>query len=424
MKDDKLPAFLTKQQRDRLVELCSVEDRFPVALGRRKLERELGLSEHQARKLAALIQDNPPGELEGRVRVASTDKQTQLDKLKRKVAALEAENEQLMDAVTGKHILADAIVRAAEAMDPIDIAVVFDSPYIRDDSLDAEDVILPVSDVQLGERVDALLTGGLGSYNFDTFKQRFQHYMETVDKILRYVPNPLERGWLVLGGDIVDGSTIYRGQQRQIDLPVTRQVVAAYEHFAQLVAYLSQLFPHVDVVVVPGNHGRIGMRGEFGHSDNLDWLLGWFLKERFRDSDRVTFHMNETWWSLFRVRQTLFYAAHGDEFRRWLGFPFYGATRFAERVSNLLKKRFGVEAIPDKFILSHHHEQCDIPGIYMNGCWPGGSEFSLHDLQVGADATQWMLGVHDRHGVSWTRTIDLAYKETRPSPPIIVGGQE
>ena len=64
------------------------------------------------------------------------------------------------------------------------------------------------------------------------------------------------------------------------------------------------------------------------------------------------------------------------------------------------------------------HELAFFGGIYMNGTFVGGSEYSLKDLQVGGPPHQLMLGVHDTYGVSWSRKLFLADPRNKPEVPI------
>ncbi len=198
----------------------------------------------------------------------------------------------------------------------------------------------------------------------------------------------------------------------------------AYESLTQLTADLLETFERVDVISVPGNHGRLGRRDELAPADNLDWLAGYFLRERFGGEKRVRVHLPDTWWALVDVRGWKFLVAHGDEFRSWLGIPFYGAQRFKARMAELLAKSFrpdkngGVVSF-DFVITGHHHEIADFSGMYTNGSWVGGSEFSLKRLQSGGLPYQWMLGVHDTIGVSWARKLVLADRRQLPEAPIV-----
>ena len=293
-----------------------------------------------------------------------------------------------------------------------------------DPELDEEDVILHVSDCHVGSLVSATQTGGLGHYDFEVFTERMERLCSGVAKILRYTPNPVKRVHLVLGGDIIDGSTIFCGHQRQIDLPVVQQVIHAYEAFVRLILDLRAMFDEVVVSGVPGNHARIGLKGELAPNDNLDYLMMHFLRERFQLSEiaGVRFNLPETWWMLLEAQGWRFLVAHGDEFRSWLRIPFYGALGFKARMREVLKQAFkkvsGESVDFDYVMVAHHHEPASFSDIFMNGSFVGGSEFSLKRLQAGGLPFQRILGVHRNIGVSWDRKLILADRRELPEPTI------
>jgi hypothetical protein len=291
-----------------------------------------------------------------------------------------------------------------------------------DKKLDPEDIVLVISDVHVGSWVNPDATGGLGEYSYEVFVRRLDRLISAVFSILAYMPNKISRIHVVFAGDIVDGGRIFRGQARQTDLIVAKQVTHAYEKFSHLIAVLAGI-KGVEVVVstVPGNHGRIGDKGELSPCDNFDWLVGWFIRERFDLSGvkNVRFNLPDTWWMLLKVRETAFHVSHGDAFKGWAGIPFYGAIRYKQKLRELLRETFakgggGEPPDFDALITGHFHELAYFGGIHMNGTWVGGSEYSLKDLQVGGPPHQLMLGVHDTIGVSWTRKLLLANPKSKP----------
>ena len=292
--------------------------------------------------------------------------------------------------------------------------------------MDPEDVVIVISDCQIGSWVKEDQTGGLGGYTYESFVRRLDRMKNAVFSILSYMPNKVPVVHVVLAGDIVDGGRIFKGHARQTDLIVAKQVVLAYERLAHFIAWLAGMEGvQVKVSVVPGNHGRIGDKGELSPNDNFDWLTGWFLRERFEllNVKNVQFNLPDTWWMLLKVRETVFHVSHGDDFKAWSGIPFYGALRYKQRLRELIGETFrmndnGDAADFDAIICGHHHELAFFGNIYMNGNWVGGSEFSLKNLQVGGPPYQLMLGVHDSVGVSWTRKILLADPKRKPKVPV------
>ena len=374
-----------------------VEAAWPV--GRPVLSRLLDLTEYKARVLLEAISEQAPGEAYQRQHLL--DLEAQVEMLQKKSAAVEALTEVFSTAVRQLPKL---------KIDPL--------PREVDDDLDPEEALVHFSDVHVGAEVSAEQTGGLGSYNFEAFLRRKARAVHALRSILRYTPNPIPRFHVVLGGDIIEGGTIFRGQQRQICLPVVKQVTFAYEHFADLIRTLAEMFPEVVVSCVVGNHGRLGQKGEFAPTDNLDWLLYWFLQERFAGVENVRFNIPDTWWMVLEVNGWKFHVSHGEDFRAWAGIPFYGAQKYKGRLREMLRESFasatGERADFDYLLVGHHHEMADFGNILMNGSWVGGSEFSVKQLQCGGLPYQTLIGVHERQGIAWRRALVLEDRRNLP----------
>lgn len=343
--------------------------------------------------------------------------------LRQRIKELENELATLKTARGRMRIVAEAMAKEIHKLPKFTI-----EKYHRDinKKLDPEDIVLVISDVHVGSWVSPEATGGLGNYSYEVFVRRLDRLIKAVFSILSYMPHRVPRIHVVFAGDIVDGGRIFKGHARQTDLIVAQQVTRAYERFAYLIAVLAGI-EGVEVVVstVPGNHGRIGDKGELSPTDNFDWLVGWFLQERFDllGVKNVRFNLPETWWMLLKVRQTAFHVSHGDAFRSWIGIPFYGALRYKQKLRELLRETFAKsgEGEPpdfDALLCGHHHELAWFGGVFMNGTFVGGSEYSLKDLQVGGPPYQLMLGVHDTIGVSWQRKIVLADPKNKPVIPV------
>ncbi len=381
-------------------------------IGVPRLARALGITAYRARVLLKELEgtDTNHGEQHPTV-------------LRTRISELERELTILKTAKGRMKIVADAMAREIHKLPKIKI-----EKYQRsiDKTLDSEDVVIVISDVHVGSWVSPEATGGLGDYSYEVFVRRLDRLITAVFSILSYMPHHVPRIHVVFAGDIVDGARIFKGHARQTDLIVAQQVIRAYERFAHLIAVLASI-KGIEVVVstVPGNHGRIGDKGELSPTDNFDWLVGWFLQERFDllGVKNVRFNLPETWWMLLKVRETAFHVSHGDDFKSWAGISFYGALRYKMKIRELLRGTFakngdGEPPDFDALITGHHHELAFFAGIHMNGTWVGGSEYSLKSLQVGGPPYQLMMGVHDTQGISWWRKLALADPRNKPEVPV------
>lgn len=285
-----------------------------------------------------------------------------------------------------------------------------------------EEWIQLISDVQLGQKLGKNETGGLGEYNFSIFKQRIAFLLQSIKDVKTYHTNPPDVLRLFFLGDIIDGSTIFKGQRGRIDLSTIDQVTEAVEYFCQFIYELAKEFPEVKCYGIPGNHGRIGDKGEGAAGDNLDMLVYRWMKDRLALSGvkNVSFDISESWYQLVYVNGWVFLLEHGDSFKGWAGIPFYGAQRTKMNFQDLLQD-FQLEFADPEMQMQHldlkekfhyicfgdKHIAADFKNIIMNGCWPGGSELSLKYMQAAGMPQQWLMSVDKEFGVVWKRPIYL-----------------
>lgn len=283
-----------------------------------------------------------------------------------------------------------------------------------------EEWVLVISDVQLGSKITSDETGGLGNYGFDIFKKRMSTLIQSVSDIQHYhtyVPKSLRIFFI---GDIIDGSTIFKGQKRTLDLMTIDQITHGVNYFSDMVYQFAKMFPQVKCYGIPGNHGRVGEKGENWLGDNLDMLVYRWIKERLQDTKNVSFDISDSWYQLVYVNDWIFLLEHGDSFKGWAGIPFYGARRTKMNFQDLLQD-FQIEFVDESMRQKHinlsekfhyivfgdKHVPAIFNNIIMNGCWPGGSELSLKYMQSAGMPQQWLFSVDKKYGVVWKRPVYL-----------------
>lgn len=351
------------------------------------------------------------------IKEALKDSIRENDKLKRLIKGL---NSDLSKVRRKRHlydVMGDAFIAAVAGLPEIKTPKI--SKGVVKKTLDEEVVTIMFSDSQIGSSVGSDETGGIGNYNKDIFIKRLDRFEESVGKILKYHPNPMNQLHVDFLGDIIEGSTIFKGQLRQIDMDTVEQVIFAVEHIARTLNFLTSIFDEVIVNGVVGNHGRVGEKGVNSPLDNLDYLVYKFAEERLKGNKRIRFNISKSWWMPVKKMNHIFLLAHGDDFKSWLGIPFYGALRYYQRMTKLLEDSFnkfesehGVKF--DYLEIGHHHESAQFSKIFMNGNWVGASEFSSKRLQVGGMPTQTIFGTHHIYGATWVRQIFLEDPRSLP----------
>jgi len=261
-----------------------------------------------------------------------------------------------------------------------------------------EESVTLFSDSQIGQKVDVGESGGLGGYNIDIFFERLDFFKASQKKIFEIqhanTPCPVHNVFFL--GDIVDGTTIFKGQQRQTDLQVIAQVQMAVQSLAQYISWLSGLYPWtINVYGVIGNHGRVGDKGEESPLANFDHLIYWMLIKWLETHDNVHIYPSESWYQIVERMGWAFLLVHGDDCRSWAGIPFYGLQPKANQGYNYM-------------CVGHHHREAELEDyILMNSNWVGGSELSMKRMQAAGAPTQTMFGIHPDYGVTWKRNIKL-----------------
>ena len=276
---------------------------------------------------------------------------------------------------------------------------------------DAEEAVALVSDVQIGQVVDPVLTGGLGGYSLDVFRARADRWTAAVAKITdlhrRAYPIPVLHLWML--GDMCDGVMIYRGQEWHLEATRLEQMLHGTQIFAAAIVRLLQVYPRIEIVGLLGNHGREGRKGETRIDDNADLMFYYvmsLLLSNYRD--RVTIQIPQSWFTLARVFDWRFLLVHGDDIRAWNQFPFYGLDRADGRYTKMLAS---IGHRYEYMCIGHHHHPAmiDTPtGLQIaNGSWVGTSDYAAKTMNVRSRASQWFFGVHPRRGVTWRYQVQL-----------------
>jgi len=274
---------------------------------------------------------------------------------------------------------------------------------------DPEEIVVMLGDMHIGSLVDQGESGGLGAYGMTIFGQRLEFFKTSIAEILNiHLPaTPCPAINLFFLGDIVDGAQIFPGHQRQVEIHAVRQVIEAVDSLAGFVGWLAEsMGVQVNAYCVVGNHGRIGRKGEESPLNNFDYLVYHFMKERLSRFENIEFFISESWWMLAERMGHRFYLTHGDDTRGWMGLPYYGLKRSADRGQRLMND---AGANFRYYCAAHFHQTAKIDDgrILLNGAWPGGSEFSLKSLKTASEPSQAMFAIHPKYGVTWERTVLL-----------------
>jgi len=202
-----------------------------------------------------------------------------------------------------------------------------------------EVALLHSTDWQLGKQ----------TLTYDT-KECERLVKQSIDKTIKIAEiqrthHPVKECVLMLGGDIVENTTIFPSQVYEVDSDVMAQFVAASRILIDIVRTLLSNFEKVTVVCEPGNHGRMGKLGELPKDVNWDKLVYMFAGQALKNEKRLTWQMSKEDIQRVTIGNYKALLIHGDEIRwgtastivrfadRWKS----GAYKFFDEVDQITK---------------------------------------------------------------------------------------
>lgn len=252
--------------------------------------------------------------------------QTEQDDLVRELRATCTRlSQQLRRAKASKEELVEAIYKSAK-----DAALLYPPvPVIarlkKDTRKNEEVALLHLTDWQLG-KVGA-------SYSPKVCEDRIgNQIIEKVSRITRIqrADHPVRSIHVMLGGDMLEGLNIYAGQAFEIGPHLYDQLFMTASLVEKVIKSLLTEFESVEVWEEYGNHGRIGRKGEYPASDNVDRILYRVASEKFLSEKRVTWHRSNNWYNIVTIGGYSALLIHGDEIKNFGGnVPAFGILRKA-----------------------------------------------------------------------------------------------
>lgn len=286
------------------------------------------------------------------------------------------------------------------------------------------DAILPLYDLQFGQRVTAEDTpGGMNTFNVEVFTERLARYVEAVgNTLLDYGQSHSIKNLIIpFGGDAVEGWGVFKAQEWQLELDPIEQVIRLVDLMVPALHEIIGLAKEelgvegVGVFCVTGNHGKPGGRssGALPSTLNFDYLF-----YRMLEKAMVNYPIDQ--WgiepagSLYFVSQGhTFLMIHGHEVRGWGGLPLYGLTKWDAKAIRLNHQMFSYA------LLGHHHVPANISIGYgehlMSGNWVGANNLSK-EITAGGRPSQWVFFTSKEYGVGERSLIHLD-KNAEPKKP-------
>ncbi len=246
------------------------------------------------------------------------------------------------------------------------------------------------------------------SFNTSVARQRLRYYAKKIIRIgdLHRNAYPID-DIVVMGlGDMVDNEILFPTQPHMVEIPVFQQVSELAQHVGDFLLDLAEEYKRVSFIGIPGNHGRVTRyNNPVSNWDNMFYMV---LQSALRTHPRIKIQIPRDlhdWHRVVRIRGHGFLVVHGDQFKAWSGYPWYGSTRKAIQ---------WFMSIPGWTYMIHGHFHTQNLGfdfndieLIANGTFLSDDEYALVNFGSKGSVKQITFGVNEHHGISWRYGIRL-----------------
>lgn len=268
--------------------------------------------------------------------------------------------------------------------------------------------VLVFSDPQAGTYISEESTGGLHCYDKNTLKNQMGMLRDGIVSISikQLSEHPVLKMHML--GDMLEGLGIFPSQAFNCDMDLYEQFFSFADLTCKLLIELLQLYSRIEIKCVPGNHGRVGRKGEYPHY--INWDIFWYkhLEQKMQNYKQITWDITKSWWLTDTNYDTTSLLLHGDGIKSWMSLPYYGIERADARYTKLFASMRDQYQILE---MGHFHTPTVLPSAtgytIINGCFTGASIYALKDLTTTTRPVQMMFGVHKQHGKTWDFPIYL-----------------
>lgn len=284
-----------------------------------------------------------------------------------------------------------------------------------------EHVVMHLSDGHHDQVVKPEGCGGLEEYNFPISCARAERY---IDSVVEWTQNTLAPKFqfpvmtVLAYGDHTSGE-IHGHGERSYYRRQMRNCLAIGQLHALMFRDLAPHHEQVNVVYVPGNHGRRTQKKDHhGAHDNWDFLVAKIAEIYCRDLANVNFLIPDAFSVNLDINGVGFNVSHGDDVKGNLGIPFYGMVRRQKGLVALGAATGGLR--PRYFVMGHHHvasSLSDIDGeLLVNGAWVGTDAYAYNTFSGYRKPSQWLHGVNPKHGITWRMAVNLKHENEKHGP--------
>ena len=353
--------------------------------------------------------------VEGRTRLRVDDKDTPRDAaLQGQVKKLEAElrraNQQSADAEAIKAVIGSLGKKVSELNPPRWIG----STLSKASSPGVPTLFL--SDFHWGEVVHPSQINGVNRFNMTIARERLRYTVETAIQLCKIVDKGMDYPGIVvpLGGDMVSGN-IHEELTATNELNSMPVVLDLYGQLVSAITRLADVFGHVFLPCVGGNHGRNTPKvwAKDRNHTSFDWLLYQFLAKHFESDRRVNFYIPDGPDAAYRIYDYRYLLTHGDQFRG--GDGMIGALGPIIRGDHKKRSRNSqIDMEYDTMICGHWHQLMMLTRLIVNGSLKGYDEYAYAGNFPFEPPTQGLWVTHPRHGITFRMPVYADVGKVKP----------
>lgn len=218
------------------------------------------------------------------------------------------------------------------------------------------------------------------SYDMSVMRERVKRFTEKATELTEIMraDHPVKHCEILLGGDMIEGVSIFPGQVWELDGTLFEQVFEVSNLIQWAVRQALQTYETVEVVAEWGNHGRLGKKGDgIKASDNMDRIVYEIARQHLQTEERlIDFKIWDKWFQHFTIGNYKGLLVHGDEIKGFGGnIPAYGILRKSNSWASGVVPEFR-----DVYI-GHYHQQMHLQlanggSVYMTGSTESDNEYA------------------------------------------------
>lgn len=223
----------------------------------------------------------------------------------------------------------------------------------------AEVALLHLSDLHVGKVTQ--------SFNTQVAEKRIDALAKRVVQLteIERADHPVREIHVMLGGDFAENVNIFPGQAFEVDSNLFQQMFAARKAVEGLLRVLLANFETVYCWEEPGNHGRLGRKGDHPEEDSADLLIYRLIRDRLGDYEaqrRLVWKETQGWHSIVKIGNYRALLVHGDEIKSFGGqTPAFGIAKKVNAWATGV-----VESFTDCY-MGHWHQPLVVPLAHGRG---------------------------------------------------------